>query len=91
VSDDPTAARTLSPRFPNDPEPIDTAFGSWLFTRASTEIRPIFKDGKAVDHTRQITLGPELDLLLELIGQETDPAKRIGATMMLGALILKGA
>jgi hypothetical protein len=60
----------------------------WYFPRPWLEIVPHFKDGKAVDQSKLLTCGPELDLLLESIAEEEDPAKEILAVMTLGGFLL---
>lgn len=61
---------------------------SWSLARPWLEIVPHFKDGKAVDRSKLLTCGPELDLLLESIANEEDPAREILSVMSLGAFLL---
>lgn len=69
--------------------PIILADGQeWYFPRPWLEIVPIFRDGKAVDRSKLLTCGPELDLLLESIAEEEDPAREILAVMTLGGFLL---
>lgn len=76
-----------------DPEgciPIRLSDGQeWHFRRPWLEIAPVFKDGKAVDRTKQITCGPELDVLIRAIPEEEDGPRQILHVMTLGALLLK--
>lgn len=69
--------------------PIVLADGvAWHFPRPWLEIVPIFRDGKAVDRSKLLTCGAELDLLLESIAEEEDPAREILAVMTLGGFLL---
>jgi hypothetical protein len=69
--------------------PITLADGqAWYFPRPWLEIVPHFRDGKAVDRSRLLTCGPELDLLLEAIAEEEDPAREILSVMTLGGFLL---
>ena len=69
--------------------PIMLADGQeWWLPRPWLEIVPHFENGKAVARSKLFTCGPELDLLLEAIGQEEDPAKEILATLTLGGFLL---
>src|SRR3954454_25320840 len=69
--------------------PIKLADGQeWYFPRPWLEIVPIFRDGKAVDRSKLLTCGPELDLLLESIAEEEDPAREILAVITLGGFLL---
>jgi hypothetical protein len=76
-----------------DPEhctPIKLSDGQeWYFAKPWLEITPVFKDGKAVDRTKQITCGPELDILIRAITEEEDLPRQVLHVMTLGALLLK--
>lgn len=70
--------------------PIRLADGhEWYFPRPWLVVSPIFRDGKAVERTKQITCGPELDVLIKAIAEEDDPPRQVLHVMTLGALLLK--
>jgi hypothetical protein len=70
--------------------PITLADGqAWYFPRPWLEIVPHFQDGKAINRSRLLTCGPELDFLIEAIAQEDDYIRQILAVMTLGALLIK--
>lgn len=75
-----------------DPEgciPITLSDGcAWYFPKPWLEITPTFRDGKAVDRTKYLTCGPELDVLIESIGAEEDYGKQVLEVMTLGAFLL---
>lgn len=75
---------------PEGCEPIWLSDGQeWMFPTPWLEVTPVFRDGVAIDRTKQITCGPELDLLIERIGHEIDGPKQILAVMTLGAFLLQ--
>lgn len=61
----------------------------WYFPRPWLEITPVFERGRAVDRTRQITCGPELDVLIRAIAEEEDGPRQVLHVMTLGALLLR--
>lgn len=62
----------------------------WGFPRPILEIHPIFSGGKTVDYTTHITMGPELDVLIQAIAAgEMDAVSQIQSVMLCGALLLK--
>src|SRR4051794_24996971 len=63
---------------------------TWLFQRAHLVIQPIFRDGKAVSYTKQISCGDELDpLVARIAAGNEDPIAQIQDVQVLGALLLK--
>lgn len=69
--------------------PIVLADGqAWRFPKPWLAIRPIFRDGVPVDRWRWPTYGPELDTLVEAIGEVEDPVDQIVTVMALGAFLL---
>lgn len=61
---------------------------NWYFPRPWFEVRPIFRDGKTKHHTRMLTCGDELDVLLEAIGTEEDGVTQALSILTLGAFLL---
>jgi hypothetical protein len=60
----------------------------WYFPRPYLEINPVFHEGKVINSIRCLTCGPELDLLIQMIGREDDALERIHKIMTLGAFLL---
>lgn len=69
--------------------PVRMADGQdWFLPKPFLELAPVFQNGMAVDRTRILTCGPELDALLEAIAAEPDGIKQALAVMTLGAFLL---
>jgi hypothetical protein len=60
----------------------------WLFPKPWLEIHASFADGKAAGHYPAVTVGPELDELVEAIGGCEDNAALLTGTATLGAHLL---
>jgi hypothetical protein len=62
---------------------------TWYVPKPWLEIRPIFRNGKAVDAYPVPTCGPELDGLIDAIGQADDHFAQIAAVATLAAELLR--
>lgn len=60
----------------------------WYLARPAIQITPVFQDSKAVAGNHLLTCGDELDLLLGMIAEQTEPTAQILAVLTLGAFLL---
>ncbi len=69
--------------------PITLSDGqTWYLPKPWVEVRPVFKDGKAVTTYTVLTVGPELDDLVEAIADaETTKAQVAGAASLAAHLL----
>lgn len=69
--------------------PIRLADGQeWYFPRPMLELNPTFINGDVVHLTNCLTSGSELDLLIQMIAEASEPKDQIAKIMTLGALLL---
>jgi hypothetical protein len=61
---------------------------AWAFPKPWLQIHAAFKDHKAVGTAPRITNGPELDALIDAIGEAQDADLILGATASLGTFLL---
>lgn len=61
----------------------------WAFPKPWFQLNAVFRDGKAVGTAPRITNGPELDALIDAIGEAEDTDLILSATATLGAFLLQ--
>lgn len=70
--------------------PVVLADGqSWFVPKPWLEIRPVFRSGKAVTAYPVLTCGPELDALIEAMGESDDLDGQVTAVASLAAYLLR--
>jgi hypothetical protein len=70
--------------------PVVLADGQpWFIPKPWLEVRPVFRGGKPVNSYRVLTCGPELDALLEAIGECDDLDGQVMALASLAAYLLR--
>jgi hypothetical protein len=62
---------------------------AWFLPKPWLEIRPVFRGGKVVTAWRVLTCGPELDALVEALGESDDLDSQVMAAASLAAHLLR--
>jgi hypothetical protein len=61
---------------------------TWAIPKPWFEVRPVFRDGRAIDAYSVLTCGPDLDALVEALGDCDDIYEQVSAVATLAAHLL---